>query len=204
AGPRGAYGRVAAPRDAGCAEVVLVLGAPPRWLWSLPAVTATSLLELPLLAGLSAAEAGELVGRLDVAQGRRGTYLFRRGDPGDSLYVVASGQVALELPGARRPPVPEVRGPGDWVGAPGPVGLGRGEGRWGGGGAAPRKRRGRRGRAGRGAPGPLRPPVRAPRSQAARAQRARETRAARRDRLRRCGGALPALAPGACAEPAPA
>ena len=63
-------------------------------------MTATSLLELPLLAGLSMAEAGELAARLDVAQGRRGTYLFRRGDPGDSLYVLVSGQVALELPGA--------------------------------------------------------------------------------------------------------
>src|SRR5262249_60345981 len=124
AGPRGAYGRVAAPRDAGCAEVVLVLGAPPRWLWSLPAVTATSLLELPLLAGLSSAEAGELVGRLDVAQGRRGTYLFRRGDPGDSLYVVASGQVALELPGADGPRMLELCGPGDWFGELGLLALG--------------------------------------------------------------------------------
>src|SRR5262245_58234827 len=88
------------------------------------AVTATSLLELPLLAGLSAAEAGELVGRLDVAQGRRGTYLFRRGDPGDSLYVVASGQVALELPGADGPRMLELCGPGDWFGELGLLALG--------------------------------------------------------------------------------
>src|SRR5262245_6806689 len=88
------------------------------------AVTATSLLELPLLAGLSSAEAGELVGRLDVAQGRRGTYLFRRGDPGDSLYVVASGQVALELPGADGPRMLELCGPGDWFGELGLLALG--------------------------------------------------------------------------------
>src|SRR5262245_56781038 len=70
------------------------------------------------------ARAGELGAGLDVVQGRRGTYLFRRGDPGDSLYVVVSGQVALELPGADGPRVLEFCGPGEWVGELGLLALG--------------------------------------------------------------------------------
>jgi NTE family protein len=70
------------------------------------------------------AEAGELAGRLDVTQWRRGAYLFRRGDAGDSLYVVVSGQVALELPGADGPRVLELCGPGDWFGELGLLALG--------------------------------------------------------------------------------
>lgn len=80
------------------------------------ALTASSLLELELFAGLSPAEVAGFEGRLPVETHRRGTYLFRRGDVGDALYVVLDGQVALELPSGEGTRVLGLSGPGDWFG----------------------------------------------------------------------------------------
>ena len=56
-----------------------------------------ALLDLPLFSGLAPAELAGLEAHLATEQHPRGTYLFHRGDFGDVLYVVLSGQVALEL-----------------------------------------------------------------------------------------------------------
>lgn len=79
-------------------------------------LTASSLLELELFAGLSPAEIAGFEGRLPVETHRRGTYLFRRGDAGEALYVVLDGQVALELPSGEGTRVLGLSGPGDWFG----------------------------------------------------------------------------------------
>src|SRR5205809_2722833 len=62
-----------------------------------PALDAEALLDLPLFSGLTAAELAGLEAHLATEHHPRGTYLFRRGDFGDALYVVINGQVALEL-----------------------------------------------------------------------------------------------------------
>jgi NTE family protein len=77
---------------------------------------ASAILELPLFAGLTPADLAGLDAHLAAEGHARGTYLFRRGDIGDALYVVVSGQVALELPGATAVEVLSLCGPGDWFG----------------------------------------------------------------------------------------
>ena len=51
--------------------------------------------ETPLFAGLSDDEAGEVARRLVRKAYKRGQPLFHQGDPGDALYVVVEGSVAV-------------------------------------------------------------------------------------------------------------
>src|SRR2546428_13174964 len=81
-----------------------------------PALDAEALLDLPLFSGLTAAELAGLEAHLATEQHPRGTYLFRRGDFGDALYVVISGQVALELRSGPNTEVLALCAPGDWFG----------------------------------------------------------------------------------------
>ncbi|TMA56290.1 MAG: cyclic nucleotide-binding domain-containing protein, partial [Deltaproteobacteria bacterium] len=66
---------------------------------------ARTLFELPLFAGLSAAELAGIEPNLATEDYATGTYVFRRGDHGDALYVVLAGQVALENPVGSRPEI---------------------------------------------------------------------------------------------------
>src|SRR4030095_11749599 len=77
-------------------------------------LTASSLLELELFAGLSPAEIAGVEARRPGETHRRGTSLCRRGDAGEALYVVLDGQVALELPSGEGTRVLGLSGPGDW------------------------------------------------------------------------------------------
>jgi len=77
---------------------------------------ARTLFELPLFAGLSAAELAGIEPNLATEDYATGTYVFRRGDHGDALYVVLAGQVALENPVGSRPEILALCGPGDWFG----------------------------------------------------------------------------------------
>src|SRR3989442_1149303 len=81
-----------------------------------PALDAKALLDHPLFSGLTAAELAGLEAHLATEQHPRGTYLFRRGDFGDALYVVISGQVALELRSGPNTEVLALCAPGDWFG----------------------------------------------------------------------------------------
>ena len=81
-----------------------------------PALDAEALLDLPLFSGLTAAELAGLEAHLATEQHPRGTNLFRRGDFGDALYVVISGQVALELRSGPNAEVLALCAPGDWFG----------------------------------------------------------------------------------------
>ena len=77
---------------------------------------ARTLFELPLFTGLSAAELTGIEPNLTTEDYATGTYVFRRGDHGDALYVVLAGQVALENPVGSRPEILALCGPGDWFG----------------------------------------------------------------------------------------
>src|SRR5207245_100702 len=74
------------------------------------------LAELPLFSGLAAGELAGLDAHLAAEQHARGTCLFQRGDYGDALYVVLSGQVALEHRSGDRVELLAMCGPGDWFG----------------------------------------------------------------------------------------
>lgn len=58
-----------------------------------------TLAQTPLGAGLDAAARARLAAVLGECQLTAGTHVFRRGDPGDALYLLRSGQVAICLPG---------------------------------------------------------------------------------------------------------
>jgi len=106
AGPRG---RGAASLDRGAfAEEDSDMGS--------AALDAKALLDLPLFSGLSVSDVARLRAHLEIEDHPRGTCLFRRGAQGDALYIVISGQVALEnlLPG--RTQLLALCGPGDWFG----------------------------------------------------------------------------------------
>ena len=75
-----------------------------------------ALLDLPLFSGLTSAELAGLEGQLVTERHPRGAYLFRRGDFGDALYVLLSGQVALELRSGSTAEVLAFCAPGDWFG----------------------------------------------------------------------------------------
>src|SRR6266446_9410808 len=77
---------------------------------------AEALLDLQLFSGLTAAELAGLEAHLTTEHHPRGTWLFRRGDFGDALYVVISGQVALELPSGPKAELVALCAPGDWFG----------------------------------------------------------------------------------------
>jgi len=55
------------------------------------------LAEVPLFALLDEAERADLAGKLELTSVAAGETLFRDGDPGDSLYVVRGGQVAVQI-----------------------------------------------------------------------------------------------------------
>jgi len=77
----------------------------------------TVFLKIPLLKDLPKLELFKLVNTLPVEKFEAGTYLFREGDPGDSLYVVKEGVIEIVL----APETPDemmlrVCGPGEYVG----------------------------------------------------------------------------------------
>jgi CRP-like cAMP-binding protein len=83
------------------------------------------LLELPIFSGLSSNEIAGLSSHTQLENHYRDDYVFRRGAAGDCLYVVLSGQIALELDGHEERRLLALSGPGDWFGelallAPGP------------------------------------------------------------------------------------
>jgi NTE family protein len=71
---------------------------------------------LPLFAGLAIDELAALDAALVHESRDRGECLFRRGDPGDHLYIVAEGQVAIELQADGSARLLSLCGPGDWFG----------------------------------------------------------------------------------------
>ncbi len=75
-----------------------------------------TLLALPLFSGLAPGEIAGLNQHLTTEHQPRGSYLFRSGEPGDALYVVLTGQIALEIETARRAELVSLCGPGDWFG----------------------------------------------------------------------------------------
>lgn len=83
------------------------------------------LLDLPIFSGLTAVDISGLSQRATIEEHARGTLVFRRGDEGDGLYVVLSGQVAIELSSDDGMRLLALCGPGDWFGelalvSPGP------------------------------------------------------------------------------------
>jgi uncharacterized membrane protein len=56
---------------------------------------AAALAGIPLFALLDESERGVLAARIDVVRAPAGDVLFRRGDPGDSIYVLTEGKVEM-------------------------------------------------------------------------------------------------------------
>lgn len=82
-------------------------------------VPAERLSELPLLAGLPDAVRGLLAERLDSRPFKTGDRLFAEGDPGDAVYFILSGRVAIQksLDAAKGTfKTLAVMGPGDFFG----------------------------------------------------------------------------------------
>jgi len=75
-----------------------------------------ALLALPLFSGLLTSELAGLEANLTTEHHPPGAYLFRRGDFGDALYVVVSGQIALEHRLAGHVELLGLCAPGDWFG----------------------------------------------------------------------------------------
>jgi len=75
--------------------------------------TSRELLELPLFAGLSPSEVAGIASQATIVEHPAGSYVFRRGERGDELYVVLVGQVAIELSADE---LLALAGPGDWFG----------------------------------------------------------------------------------------
>ena len=67
----------------------------------------------PPLRSFTAAEVAEIYDTGRPLELERGEVLFRRGDPGDSMYVLLSGRIQLVFPTAI---APKVLGPGDFLG----------------------------------------------------------------------------------------
>src|SRR5688572_20934779 len=61
-----------------------------------PPVDWRAVLELPLFRDVAPAALAAVAAHLRVEEHPKGAWLFRRGDPGDALYVVMSGLVLLE------------------------------------------------------------------------------------------------------------
>ena len=79
------------------------------------AAAARALAATPLFAGMPSDALQALVENLELVALAPGERLFREGDPGDALYVVVEGELAVE---AAAPPRPEVSrlGPGSFIG----------------------------------------------------------------------------------------
>lgn len=74
-------------------------------------------LKIPLFKEMPKLELFKLVNELPVEQFKAGTYLFREGDPGDSLYVVTDGLLEIVLAADTRDEMLlRVCGPGEYVG----------------------------------------------------------------------------------------
>lgn len=74
-------------------------------------------LKIPLFKEMPKLELFKLVNELPVEQFQAGTYLFREGDPGDSLYVVTDGLLEIVLAADTRDEMLlRVCGPGEYVG----------------------------------------------------------------------------------------
>ncbi|MCA9680205.1 MAG: cyclic nucleotide-binding domain-containing protein, partial [Myxococcales bacterium] len=69
---------------------------------SLSAAARRALAATPLLAGLGSDALAVMVARLDLVHLKPGEVLFREGDPGDTLYVVSEGEVAVMAEGPPR------------------------------------------------------------------------------------------------------
>jgi CRP-like cAMP-binding protein len=69
----------------------------------------------PLFAGLPADTLEALVGNLQLISLVRGDFLFREGEPGDALYVVAEGELSMMAEGPPRVEMARL-GPGSFIG----------------------------------------------------------------------------------------
>jgi CRP-like cAMP-binding protein len=79
------------------------------------AAAARALAATPLFAGMPSDALQALVANLQLVALDRGELLFREGDPGDALYVIVEGEVAVQTEGP--PPVATSRlGPGAFIG----------------------------------------------------------------------------------------
>src|SRR5688572_13907453 len=77
---------------------------------------AIDLRSVPLFEGLSKVEVARLVPELEDVALAPGDVLMRQGDPGDALFIVASGQVRAELAGPDGVTPLETIGPGRVIG----------------------------------------------------------------------------------------
>ena len=59
------------------------------------ATAVESLKAVPIFAGCSAAELAEIAPSLEAVEAPAGTVIFNKGDPGEEMYIVASGQVRI-------------------------------------------------------------------------------------------------------------
>lgn len=77
----------------------------------------TVFLKIPLFKELPHLELFKLVSQLPIERLKSGEYVFREGDPGDSLYVVESGKLEIVLAGGSQDEMLlRVCGPGEYVG----------------------------------------------------------------------------------------
>lgn len=77
----------------------------------------TIFLRIPLFKDLPHLELFKLVSQLPVERFEKGQYIFREGDPGDSLYVVEDGKLEIVLAGGSKDEMLlRVCGPGEYVG----------------------------------------------------------------------------------------
>ena len=68
----------------------------------IPSDEVIPLSETSLMRGLAPATCAAVEATMKVVHFPRDTVIFRRGDPGDGLYVVTRGEVGLRLPGSSR------------------------------------------------------------------------------------------------------
>jgi len=76
---------------------------------------AEALASTPLFAGLSQEALGSLVQQLTLVHLGQNEVLFREGDPGDALYVIVEGEVAVQAEGPPRVEMARL-GPGSFIG----------------------------------------------------------------------------------------
>jgi CRP-like cAMP-binding protein len=81
----------------------------------MPAAAAGALASTPLFAGLSQEALEKLVQQLTLVHLGHGEVLFREGDPGDALYVIVEGEVAVLAEGPPRVEMARL-GPGSFIG----------------------------------------------------------------------------------------
>ena len=79
------------------------------------AAAARALAATPLFAGMPSDALQALVANLTLVSLERGELLFREGDPGDALYVIAEGEVSVQSEGPPRVELSRL-GPGSFIG----------------------------------------------------------------------------------------